>query len=243
MQCKISRKFEIMQNRVDLVFQDWGLVEYGEAWQRQETLFDEKIEKKIEGIRPENDFILCEHLPVYTLGRHGRSENMLVSEEQLSAIGAKLFFINRGGDITFHGPGQIVGYPIIDLEQFGLGLKAYIYNIEEVIIRTIAHWGISGYRLAGATGVWIDQKAPLIGTELSPNPHWAKICAIGVRASRYVTMHGFALNVNTDLRYFNYINPCGFTDKGVTSLKQLTGKTVDMEEVKTVIKQNVMSIF
>lgn len=229
-----------MQSGGELVFHDWGQIEYSQAWQMQEKWFNEKVDLKFNGGQPQNDFILCEHFPVYTLGRHGKENNMLMTDEQLEQIGAKLFKIDRGGDITFHGLGQIVGYPIIDLEQFGLGLKAYIRILEEIIIRTIAEWGIVGQRLQGATGVWVNLNEP---TKNSPDtlslsiPRWTKICAIGVRASRYVTMHGFALNVNTDLRYFTYINPCGFTDKGVTSLKQLTGLEIDINKVKEVIKK------
>ncbi len=207
---------------------DWKTMPYAEAWEQQQTLFNNKIQAKMQGEKPSCDFILVEHLPVYTLGKHGKESNMLLSEEALRNIGAELYHIDRGGDITYHGPGQITGYPIFDLEQLGIGLKQYIFNIEEVIIRVIAEYGIVGERVAGATGVWVGNN---------------KICAIGVRASRYVTMHGFALNVNTDLRYFTYINPCGFTDKGVTSLQQELGREVPMEEVKTKLYREAYKLF
>ncbi len=214
---------------------DWGTVPYAEAWERQEVLFNSKIQAKMQGETPSCDFILVEHLPVYTLGKHGKASNMLLSEEALKNIGAELFQIDRGGDITYHGPGQITGYPIFDLEQLGIGLKQYIYNIEETIIHVLADYGIQGGRIEGATGVWVQGEA----SNVLPR----KICAIGVRASRYVTMHGFALNVNTDLRYFSYINPCGFTDKGVTSLQQELGHEVPIEEVKAKLYQEACRIF
>jgi lipoyl(octanoyl) transferase len=153
---------------------------------------------------------------------------MLVNDEFLKKINASFFPIDRGGDITYHGPGQIVGYPLLDLENFNLSLKDYIYNIEECIIRALAHYGIAADRLHGATGVWLDKDTPRA----------RKICAIGVRASRYVTMHGFAFNVNTDLKYFSYINPCGFVDKGVTSLQLEMGREMDMNEVKSLLTKN-----
>ncbi len=207
---------------------DWKTMPYAEAWEQQQTLFNHKIQAKMQGEKPSCDFILVEHLPVYTLGKHGKESNMLLSEEALRNIGAELYHIDRGGDITYHGPGQITGYPIFDLEQLSIGLKQYIFNIEEVIIRVMAEYGIVGERVEGATGVWVGNN---------------KICAIGVRASRYVTMHGFALNVNTDLRYFTYINPCGFTDKGVTSLQQELGREVPMEEVKQKLYQATLDVF
>ncbi len=207
---------------------DWGVVPYAEAWERQQRRFNDKIQAKMQGAKPSCDFILVEHLPVYTLGKHGKASNMLLSEEALQRVGAELYHIDRGGDITYHGPGQITGYPIFDLEQLGIGLKQYIYNIEELIIRVLADYGIQGFRIDGATGVWVGNN---------------KICAIGVRASRYVTMHGFALNVNTDLRYFSYINPCGFTDKGVTSLQQELGHEVPIEEVKQKLYHAACEIF
>lgn len=214
-------------------FIDWGLITYAEAWDRQHALFEAKIEQKRSGNLPTQDIIFCSHRHVYTLGRHAHDENMLVSDAYLSQIGAEVFHIDRGGDITYHGPGQIVGYPILDLEQIGIGLKEYIWRIEEVIIRLIADYGLQGERITGATGVWLRER----DAEGNVMPFKdRKICAIGVRASRYVTMHGFALNVNTDLSYFSHINPCGFTDKGVTSLSRELGREVNEMEVKNKLK-------
>ncbi len=212
---------------------DWGTLAYEEAWNRQKALFQEKINAKQAGILPSCDFILVEHLPVYTLGKHGKATNMLLNEESLKQIGASLYQIDRGGDITYHGPGQITGYPIFDLEQLGMGLKTYISTLEEMIIRVLSRYNIHGERLEGATGVWLD----------AHTPRARKICAIGVRASRFVTMHGFALNVNTDLKYFSYINPCGFIDKGVTSMEKELGRTLPIEEVKQALYQEAQHFF
>ncbi|HCS87552.1 MAG TPA: lipoate--protein ligase [Bacteroidales bacterium] len=212
---------------------DWQTIDYPAAWNRQEQLFAEKLQQKASGLLPDNDFILCQHLPVYTLGRHGHASNMLLSEEQLANVGAALLRVDRGGDITFHGPGQWTGYPIMDLEQFHIGLKNYIFLLEQLIINVLAVYGIRGERLQGATGVWIE-------------PHTAqarKICAIGVRASRFVTMHGFALNVNTNLAWFSYINPCGFTDKTVTSMQKELSRQIDMDEVRDVLFREARSCF
>ena len=220
---------------------------YSECWDLQRSLFDRALNAKRNGGAKEggeeaaqsaasvaedkaNDLgayeagwlLLVEHNPVYTLGKSGKSENMLVSEEYLRSIGAEFFHIDRGGDITFHGPGQVVGYPILDLEQVGIGLREYIDSIEGAVIDLCAEYDIVAGRVEGASGVWLDG-----GTSRA-----RKICAIGVKWSRYVTMHGFALNVNTDLRYFNHINPCGFADRGVTSLQKELGREVSMEEVK-----------
>ena len=169
--------------------------------------------------------LLVEHPPVYTLGKSGHAENLLVSREALEAAGARFFHIDRGGDITFHGPGQLVCYPILDLERIGIGLRDYIDALEEAVIRTVAQYGITAGRIPGASGVWIEPE--------SRRPR--KICAIGVRSSRYVTMHGFALNVTTDLGWFSRINPCGFTDRGVASILSETGRKVPMEEVKKLV--------
>lgn len=171
------------------------------------------------------EVLLVEHTPVYTLGKSGHAENLLVSREALEAAGAGFFHIDRGGDITFHGPGQLVGYPILDLECLGIGLRDYIDALEEAVIRTVDRYGIRGGRIHGASGVWIDAEG------CRPR----KICAIGVRSSRYVTMHGFALNVTTDLSWFSRINPCGFTDRGVASIASETGSTPSMEEVKRLV--------
>ena len=209
-------------------FVDWQIIDYKTAWDNQEVLFQKIIQTKKEAqdTRDLEAVFLCEHPHVYTLGRNGQVNNLLVNEDFLRKIDAVFYKIDRGGDITYHGPGQLVGYPVLDLENHGGSLKNYIYKMEEAIIQTLAHYGIQGARLAGAAGVWID----------SNTPNTRKICAIGVRASRFVTMHGFALNVYTDLTYFNYINPCGFIDKGVTSMQKELGKLVDMGEVKEVFK-------
>jgi len=212
---------------------DWGLTEYNEAWEKQETLFSGSIEKKVQGLPTDNYLVFCEHPHVYTLGKSGDEQNMLLNYIQLQAKNATFVHSNRGGDITYHGPGQIVGYPIFDLANFGLGLKQYIHNIEDAIIKTLFSYNIDSCRLDGATGVWLD-----VGL-----PSCRKICAIGVRSSRYVTMHGFALNVNTDLNYFNHINPCGFIDKGVTSMEKELGQKVNMEELKSQLKRAIEEIF
>lgn len=217
-----------------MILENWGVIEYDKALSKQEALFDRSIQLKKDGSKHEDVLILCEHPSVYTLGKSGNATNMLLSEERLKAINASLHRTNRGGDITYHGPGQIVGYPIFDLEHFNIGLKDYIEKVEEVIIRTIADYGIVGERLDGATGVWLD--ADISGKQ-------RKICAIGVHARKYITMHGFALNVNTNLQYFNYINPCGFVDKGVTSISQELGKTIKMQEVCDKIHHYFIEIF
>jgi len=208
-------------NRI-IKYQDWGLVEYNEAWAKQESLFSATIEKKMQGLPTDNYLVFCEHPHVYTLGKSGDEQNMLLNMIQLQAKNATFVHSNRGGDITYHGPGQVVGYPIFDLANFELGLKQYILRIEEAIIQTLSLYRIASTRLEGSTGVWMD-----VG-----KPACRKICAIGVRSSRYVTMHGFALNVNTQLEYFSYINPCGFIDKGVTSMEKELGGKVDMIELK-----------
>jgi len=213
-------------------FTDWQTIDYKEAWNKQEILFQKIIQTKKEG-KGTHDLetvFLCEHPHVYTLGRNGQVNNLLINEDFLRKIKAAFYKIDRGGDITYHGPGQLVGYPILDLENHGNSLKGYIHKMEEAIIQTLLHYGIHGARLEGATGVWLDGNTP----------NARKICAMGVRASHFVTMHGFALNVNTDLSYFNHINPCGFVDKGVTSMQKELGKSVEMEEVKDVFKRNFL---
>ncbi len=208
---------------------DWGLIPYSEAWQQQTSWFDSLIEAKQDGQPYVNRIIMCEHPHVYTLGRSGKDMNMLLGEEQLKAIQATLYHIDRGGDITYHGPGQLVCYPILNLTEFGWGLKEYIHVLEEAVIAVCASYGITAGRLDKATGVWLD----------GDTPRARKICAIGVRSSRFVTMHGLALNVNTDLRYFSYINPCGFIDKGVTSLQKELGHEVPMSEVKERLQHEI----
>lgn len=205
-----------------VILRDLGTIDYAECWGLQQSLFDDLLaSKNNKDIKAEQYLLLCEHPAVYTLGKSGHEENMLVGEEFLTSKGASFYHIDRGGDITFHGPGQLVGYPILDLEKEGIGLREYINALEQAIIETVAEYGISGTRVAGASGVWLTDGGPM-----------RKIAAIGVRSSRYVTMHGFALNVNTDLKWFGYINPCGFADRGVTSIAKEIGKSADMEAVK-----------
>ena len=218
----------------DIKYSDWGLIDYKDAWEKQEKIFDKKVSEKINNgkSRIEQDFIICEHPHVYTLGKNGERNNLLIDEEFLKKINATYYKTNRGGDITYHGFGQIVGYPILDIEELGLSLKNYIWTIEEMVILTMKEYNISCERLEGATGVWIDTNSPKV----------RKICAIGVKASRYITMHGFALNVNTDLNYFNYINPCGFVDKGVTSMEKELGKKIEVEEVKKKLYKNFLKL-
>ncbi|MBP6068035.1 lipoyl(octanoyl) transferase LipB [Bacteroides sp.] len=211
---------------------DWNLIPYSEAWQRQTEWFDALISAKQNGEPYENRIILCEHPHVYTLGRSGKNQHMLLNDEQLKAIGATLYHIDRGGDITYHGPGQLVCYPIINLEEFNLGLKEYVHLLEEAVIRVCASYGIAAERMEKATGVWLDVHTPRA----------RKICAMGVRCSHYVTMHGLAFNVNTDLRYFSYIHPCGFIDKGVTSLQQELGEETPLAEVKERLQQAILSL-
>ena len=205
-----------------LEISDWKTAPYAEAWDRQTACFDALVQAKRAGEEYANRIILCEHPHVYTLGRSGKEGNMLLGEEQLRAVGASLYHIDRGGDITYHGPGQLVCYPILNLEEFGLGRKEYVHLLEKAVIRVCASYGINVGRVEKATGVWLD----------GDSARARKICAIGVRSSHYVTMHRLALNVNTDLRYFSYINPCGFVDKGVTSLQKELGREVPMDEVK-----------
>ena len=199
-----------------------GRTEYSAAWEEQKRFFNALLDaKRNGGGQAEQVLLFVEHPHVYTLGKSGHASNLLVDDGFLKRIGATYFQTDRGGDITYHGLGQLVGYPILDLERLGTNLKDYSWTVEESVIRTIAEYGIVGERLAGATGVWIE----------GDSPRARKICAIGVKASRYVTMHGFALNVTTDLRYFSYINPCGFVDKGVTSIEKETGMRPTLEEV------------
>ncbi len=199
-----------------------GRTEYSEAWEIQKRLFEELLRQKREGAPEEQYVLFVEHPHVYTLGKSGHESNLLVNEQFLKQIGATYFHTDRGGDVTYHGLGQLVGYPILDLEHIGVSLRDYIWSIEESIIRTVTEYGIVADRLEGATGVWLDPHSPRA----------RKICAIGVKASHFVTMHGFALNVTTDLSYFSHINPCGFTDKGVTSIEKETGLRPTLEEVE-----------
>lgn len=204
---------------------DLGTIEYAKAWDEQKIHFERLLANP--DTAPEVA-IMCEHPHVYTLGRSGSVNNLLINDQFLESIGATYFKTDRGGDITYHGYGQLVVYPILNLTRHGLSLKEYIHALEQIIIEVVEHYGIKADRLEGATGVWIEGQNPL-------NPQiqgTRKIAAIGVKASRFVTMHGIALNVNTDLSYFNHINPCGFVDKGVTSIERETGGRVEMGEVK-----------
>jgi len=203
-------------------YRDLGTMPYEECWRLQRALFDAALARKGAAGGCAGDLLLVEHPPVYTLGKSGRERNLLVGEEVLRERGAEFYRIDRGGDITFHGPGQIVCYPVLDLERIGLGLRDYIAALEGAVIDTVAAYGIEAGRIGGASGVWLGEN--------TPRPR--KICAIGVRASRYVTMHGFALNVATDLGWFDLINPCGFTDRGATSIEREIGRKVAPEEVK-----------
>ncbi len=214
---------------VDVIFENLGRIRYKEAWDYQETLFEKVVQEKAEKTEDKDQYLLfCEHEHVYTLGKHGDKQNLLIANHICKSKNIDLHTIDRGGDITYHGPGQLVVYPIIDLESFGMGIKSYISTLEDVVIDTLDSYSIKGEKDAKAMGVWIDAADPAKAR---------KICAIGVRASRFVTMHGLALNINTDLSYFNYINPCGFRDRGVTSLQKELGHEVDFEEVSSRMKE------
>ncbi|MDV2446581.1 lipoyl(octanoyl) transferase [Elizabethkingia anophelis] len=225
----------------NVIFQELGILDYQSAWDYQEKLLKSNIDIKINNrqLQPEdtteteNHLLFVEHPHVYTLGKSGHEENMLANNDMLKEIDATYVKTNRGGDITYHGYGQIVGYPVLDLENFYTDIHRYMRELEEIIIRTIAEYGLKGERSPGETGVWLD-----VG-----KPYARKICAMGVKASRWVTIHGFALNVNTDLRYFEYIIPCGIKDKQVTSLKRELEREVDMEEVKLKIKKHFQDVF
>ena len=220
--------------------QELGAKDYLETWNYQEKLFQEIIDVKVQNRRNNaqhitpNYLLFVEHPHVYTLGKRGDQQHLLIDKEELKAIGATYYEINRGGDITYHGPGQLVGYPILDLENFYTDIYKYLRSLEEVIIRTLAEYGIEGDRAEGETGVWLD-----VGT-----PFARKICALGIRTSRWVSMHGFALNVNTNLGYFDKIVPCGITDKSVTSMKQeLNGKEVPLAAVQEKVRKHFLDIF
>lgn len=229
-----------------VIFRDLEKMEYQAAWDYQEKLLKENVRRKSEVGSKMSDavsnlenetkhyLLFVEHPPVYTLGKSGNKENVLLNDEELKEKNIQFFSTNRGGDITFHGNDQIVGYPILDLEKFYTDIGRYLRNLEEVIILTLDEYGIKGERSAGETGVWID--TTILGKE-------RKICAIGVRCSRWITMHGFAFNVNTDLSYFNHIIPCGIVNKQVTSLEKELGYKADMEEVKEKVKRNFEKVF
>jgi lipoyl(octanoyl) transferase len=224
-----------------VTFQDLRSVEYKTAWEYQKKLFEQIISEKKAGSTLNDSrgekaghLLFCEHPHVYTLGKSGTENNLLIDAVFLKKINAEFYRIDRGGDITYHGPGQIVGYPIFNLEALGLSVRQYIFNLEQAIIQTLLGYGLEASRLESASGVWLDAAETVRAR---------KICAIGVRASRYVTMHGFAFNVNTDLDYFNYINPCGLKDKGVTTMAQELGVSVGISEVKKKLMVNLSSVF
>lgn len=228
----------MMQNK-KVIFKDLGLVDYKEAWDYQTELFDGIVNTKIENrklnketITP-NYLLFCEHPHVFTLGKSGSEENLLLNEAMLKMRNAKYYKINRGGDITYHGPGQLVGYPIFDLDNFFTDIHKYMRYLEEAVILTLAEYGIKSGRVEGLTGVWLD----------GDSANARKICAMGVKSSRWVTMHGLALNVNADLSYFNNIVPCGISDKAVTSMDVELGKKIDIDEVKKKLKVNFANIF
>tara|TARA_B100000780_G_C21125289_1_gene456410 strand:- start:957 stop:1697 length:741 start_codon:yes stop_codon:yes gene_type:complete len=224
----------LLKNIKSVTFRDLGRIQYKEAWDIQETVFSEIISQKSENrnrsdeekIKTVDHLLFAEHNPVYTLGKSGDMANLLANKEELNKLGIEFFKINRGGDITYHGPGQLVGYPILNLDHFFTDIHRYLRTLEDVIIDTLADYGLDGGRSAGETGVWID----------SGTPFARKICAMGVRASRWVTMHGWAFNVNTDLKYFQHIIPCGISDKAVTSLNIELGKEINMLEIKEKVK-------
>jgi lipoyl(octanoyl) transferase len=234
-----------MSNQQTIYFEDLGLQPYKQVWDLQETLLQQNVAKKMarkasgadahDGcLSTKNHLLFVEHPPVYTLGKTGHEEYILISEADRIKKGIEYYRINRGGDITFHGPGQLVGYPIIDLELFFTDIGKYLRLLEEVIIKTIAEFGITGERSKGETGVWMD--AGIKGRE-------RKICAMGVRCSRWITMHGWALNVNTDLSYFDFIIPCGIKDKAVTSMQKELGTAVDFDLVKQILLEKFCEVF
>jgi len=226
--------------RQEVVFKDLGTIEYGEAWQYQESLLKAATAIKSQRVKGEttdetlHHLLFCEHPPVYTLGKSGDEAHVLISKEELAKRNIGYYPTNRGGDITFHGPGQVVGYPILDLEKYYTDIGKYLRALEEVIIRVLALYGLKGDRSHGETGVWLDPDKKMKAR---------KICAMGVRCSRWVTMHGFALNVNTNLDYFTMIVPCGIPDKQVTSLEKELGLSIDMETVKQQIKEKFAEVF
>ena len=213
--------------------EDLGLKDYKEAWEYQELLFDSKVRAKQKDEKIDDVLLICEHPHTITIGKNGKTANLLYSSDYLTEKGVSVYNIDRGGDVTYHGPGQLVVYPIFDLDNFGISLRQYIFNLEEVMIRFLSHYNIQAERNDGATGVWL----------LDENKMPQKLGAIGVRCSRYITMHGLALNLNTDLSYFSLINPCGFTDRGVTSVKQEIGVSVDIKEAKERMKQLFVEVF
>ncbi len=225
--------------KAKVLFQDLGLIDYQQAWDYQEDIFGKTIAQKIENrnlaqaVETKNHLLFCEHPHVFTLGKSGKEEHLLLNSEELQKKEATYYKINRGGDITYHGPGQLVAYPIFDLDHFFSDIHKYLRFLEEAVIQTLGEYGIVSGRVEGLTGVWIDGETN----------HPRKICAMGVKSSRWVTMHGIGFNVNSNLDYFGYIVPCGIEDKAVTSMKKELGREVDMDEVKSILKTKLAEIF
>jgi lipoyl(octanoyl) transferase len=217
-----------------VLYRDLGLLEYQQAWDLQEKILQGSIAQKAQGLVPAHHLLFVEHPPVYTLGKSGKREHVLIDEQEMQVRQIAFFQTNRGGDITYHGPGQLVGYPIFDLEQFYRDIGRYLRELEEVIILTLQDYGLKGERSSGETGVWLDPDIP---------GRARKICAMGVRCSRWITMHGFALNIANDLSYFNHIIPCGIPDKSVTSLQKELGVTPTVAEVKEKVLQKFEQVF
>ncbi|MBC7425540.1 MAG: lipoyl(octanoyl) transferase LipB [Bacteroidia bacterium] len=214
-------------------YMDMGHLQYGPASDLQNSLFNEKLQDKQNGLIPDNHLIFCEHNHVYTLGKNGVPDNLLANPAFLDKIGAEVYETQRGGDITYHGPGQLIAYPIFDLQQMNLGVKEYVWKVEECIIQTLANYDIEGERIEGRIGIWVGKDTD----------EERKIAAIGIKCSRYVTMHGLALNVNTDLSYFDYIVPCGIIGKSVTSMKKELGREIDISDVKNDLRSKFKTIF
>lgn len=236
---------------MNIIYENLGLKKYKETWDYQLQLFNQLLENKKEGKQENNHYLLfVEHPHVFTIGRNGNINNLLINKKLLDDKDIDMFEIERGGDITYHGPGQQVVYPIFDLEQFGINIKEYVHRLEQAVIDTLKEFSILASRLEGAAGIWLDaedtstfhaeQSRSTLSTGKSKS---RKICAIGIRSSRRVTMHGIALNINSDLQYFNYMNPCGFTDKGVTSMNKELGKEVALEEVSDILKEKILEQF
>ena len=219
---------------MSFIYIDWGRIAYADALEKQTEAFETLLNAKTGGGEKLNRLFFCEHEPVITIGKSGKTANLLVPETLLTERGISLYHINRGGDITYHGPGQITAYPVFDLEYWKTGLKQYVHTLEEIVIRFLDLYAIKAGRIDGATGVWLDGQTP---------GRARKICAIGIKSSRYVTMHGMALNINTDINAFSLINPCGFTDKGVTSLEKELGDTQDFERAKEQLHELFVEAF
>ncbi len=230
------------KKNLQVELRDFGVKDYKEVWDLQEELFNKILTIKINNrLLPLDDrkftpnyLLFVEHPHVYTLGKNGSDNNLLIDIKDLKANGVSFYKIDRGGDITYHGPGQIVGYPLLDLENFSLSLHKYVYNLEESIIKTLKDYNIKASRLDGASGVWLD---------VLDSRKTRKICAIGIKSSRWVSMHGFAFNINTQLKYYDYINPCGFTDKKATSMQKEIGQEMNINEVRDKLKKNIKEVF